>query len=480
MTVQNNGSNAAQNVKVNDPPTGFVLVPAQSSSSCVQNGAVVTCTLAALAPNSSVSFLLAFSTQNALCSSNAIDLVTVTADNIDPNLANNQTTFTTFVSCVNVPQCSDSIDNDGDGAVDYPADFSCTDASDNDESFPKAQCQDGTDNDGDGLVDYPNDPGCTSRNDNDESDSSSVTCKNGDLDIQIDPRENNVHPNDDLDYDITVTNSGNTACTVDLTARLDNDTNFRFASSGGDEDGSETVRWNDLVINRDDQRSVKLTVRVNNNVQPGQVLTLKASVPGASDTANVYVGNGSVIPVGPVVPVTGQGQVKISKYADRSTAQAGDTVNYMLTVQNLGSGPATNVVINDTYTSGQLAILDAAGGQVNGAQIQWNLGTLDANVTRTIRYTARIGSGMQNGDIVDNDAVVTSSAGTSSDTSLIRVISQLPQTGIGLFNSQGDDTWLSPMHAVTATSGAVALAGILSTMLSGLGAGAWVGRKFFI
>ena len=58
------------------------------------------------------------------------------------------------VNQVQIPQCQDNIDNDLDGAVDYPNDFSCGSASDNDETFPKAQCQDGVDNDSDGLIDY--------------------------------------------------------------------------------------------------------------------------------------------------------------------------------------------------------------------------------------------------------------------------------------------------------------------------------------
>lgn len=66
-------------------------------------------------------------------------------------------------------QCRDGIDNDGDGAVDYPADFSCSSAQDNDETNPKAQCQDGIDNDGDGHTDYLGDSKCVNRQDNNES-----------------------------------------------------------------------------------------------------------------------------------------------------------------------------------------------------------------------------------------------------------------------------------------------------------------------
>ena len=73
-----------------------------------------------------------------------------------------------------IPQCSDGIDNDGDGLIDYPKDLGCASLSDNDEYSapplppPRPACSDGVDNDGDGLVDYPKDPGCTSASDTNE------------------------------------------------------------------------------------------------------------------------------------------------------------------------------------------------------------------------------------------------------------------------------------------------------------------------
>jgi len=56
--------------------------------------------------------------------------------------------------------CSDGIDNDGDGLVDYPQDPGCRSANDFAEKHPA--CSDGLDNDGDGLVDFPDDTGCMS------------------------------------------------------------------------------------------------------------------------------------------------------------------------------------------------------------------------------------------------------------------------------------------------------------------------------
>ncbi len=69
-------------------------------------------------------------------------------------------TLGTQAQCNPIAQCGDGLDNDGDGAIDFPADFSCSDVNDNDETNPMAQCQDGLDNDGDGYIDLL-DVGCS-------------------------------------------------------------------------------------------------------------------------------------------------------------------------------------------------------------------------------------------------------------------------------------------------------------------------------
>lgn len=60
------------------------------------------------------------------------------------------------------PTCSDGVDNDNDGIVDFPKEPGCRSASDKSEKEParRPQCADGKDNDRDGKVDYPQDPGC--------------------------------------------------------------------------------------------------------------------------------------------------------------------------------------------------------------------------------------------------------------------------------------------------------------------------------
>lgn len=85
-------------------------------------------------------------------------------------------------------ECEDTIDNDGDGDIDYPDDPGCTSLGDNDETNPSNnggggsddvdECEDGDDNDGNGLIDYPNDPGCSDDDDDDESTTTVAACSN--------------------------------------------------------------------------------------------------------------------------------------------------------------------------------------------------------------------------------------------------------------------------------------------------------------
>ncbi len=64
--------------------------------------------------------------------------------------------------------CSNGVDDDGDGKIDYPADPGCTGVTDTNEyNAPPVSyaCSNGVDDDGDGKTDYPADPGCTSATD---------------------------------------------------------------------------------------------------------------------------------------------------------------------------------------------------------------------------------------------------------------------------------------------------------------------------
>ena len=80
--------------------------------------------------------------------------------------------FETVFGSGELPECSDGLDNDGDGHIDFPADSDCQDPDDDNEwggDGDDPECSDGVDNDGDGRVDFPNDPNCVDEDDDSES-----------------------------------------------------------------------------------------------------------------------------------------------------------------------------------------------------------------------------------------------------------------------------------------------------------------------
>jgi len=59
-------------------------------------------------------------------------------------------------------QCSDGLDNDNDGKIDWPFDPGCSSPNDDDETNPTTlpACSNGSDDDADGQTDFPADYGC--------------------------------------------------------------------------------------------------------------------------------------------------------------------------------------------------------------------------------------------------------------------------------------------------------------------------------
>lgn len=74
------------------------------------------------------------------------------------------------------PECSDNIDNDGDGLINLD-DPGCLSENDDNERDPLSgpACDNGIDDDNDGFFDFPDDKGCSSPEDNDETPTSNNT-----------------------------------------------------------------------------------------------------------------------------------------------------------------------------------------------------------------------------------------------------------------------------------------------------------------
>jgi uncharacterized repeat protein (TIGR01451 family) len=115
-------------------------------------------------------------------------------------------------------------------------------------------------------------------------------------------------------------------------------------------------------------------------------------------------------------------ELGITKYPDRNPANynVGDDVVFTIYTQNVGTGPANNVVITDTIPAG-FSIIDAAGGTVAGNTITWNIGNLLAGADNTIQLTLRVLDGYQGQTLVNSVSVDSLQTGIITNTSSIYV-----------------------------------------------------------
>jgi len=305
VTVTNSGPATATDVTVIDTINRpWPFNSALSSPDClVGTDNTVLCDGLTLASDENFTFILAFDVPDgAPCGGVATNTARIAADPSlnDPNPENNEATQATTVFC---SQCQDGVDNDGDGATDFPADPGCFDKNDDDESDGTTQCQDGSDNDGDGLTDL-DDPGCSDENDDDESDGT-TQCQDG-----IDNDGDGLTDLDDPGCD----------------SPQDND------------ESDATSQCQDGIDNDNDG------------------LTDFPEDPGCSSAQdNDEVNVAEVIPEADLV---------ISKSVNEATVSLNGSVVYTLTVTNSGSFTATGAVVTDPVPSANLtynAALSTAG-----------------------------------------------------------------------------------------------------------------------
>ncbi|MBM3230979.1 DUF11 domain-containing protein [Candidatus Peregrinibacteria bacterium] len=309
--------------------------------------------------------------------------------------------------------------------------------------------------------------------------------RNGDIQISVndDPDPIDICYDDKIEYDIRLTNSGNSNETVDLEADLDGDTDYRSSSDGGRERSNSRVEWNNIKVSRNSSRTVRLRVRVDTDMRDGDTVRVDVRIRGGdSDTEVTRIRNICDTPP----PNSGTPDLTIDKTADHTEALPGTSVTYTVTIRNPGNADIANATLEDQYPSQYLTIIDAGGGNDSSGTIRWNLGTLRRNSTTIVRYRARVKEGLTLGTSILNTATVRGNNLTRSDTHTI-VVPRPPQTGLGGFLKSlgGNDQYITERNEeltsdTSSQDSALPMIVWMTTILTGLAAGGAIGRKFLL
>ena len=186
-------------------------------------------------------------------------------------------------------------------------------------------------------------------------------------------------------YTLTTRNQGpSAAVSVVVTDTLPATVTFVSATGGGTVSGN-VVSWPAISsLASGSSQSVDVTVTA-----PPTGILLNIAASASSTTDPVPANNNGADPASRVTTaVTEQADVATSKTGP-ARVNAGDLVNYTISVTNLGPSPASAVMVTDPLPAGAAFVAASNGGALNGTAVQWPvIASLTAG--QTVTYSLQV------------------------------------------------------------------------------------------
>lgn len=98
-----------------------------------------------------------------------------------------------------------------------------------------------------------------------------------DIDISINASDHSVRLGDTVTFQIRLENNDNDDIQPVIRAYLDDAMSYLSSGNGGELIGDDEVKWDDVEIDEDDDRTIQLTVRINDKVRSGDTLVLRVT-----------------------------------------------------------------------------------------------------------------------------------------------------------------------------------------------------------
>lgn len=262
-----------------------------------------------------------------------------------------------------------------------------------------AICSDGIDNDRDGRVDYPQDPDCESLDDQSEGPTA--------LFLTITDDRESVGPSGELVYAITLRQQREDFLLTDVTFHVPTQANITHGSDDAVFNGS-TVVWRQVGIERGQTRRLSVFVNVNPRAREGDLIIARviASDVVATDT--------TIVRGLPPAPLTPPFAVRVSD--SHETVAPQEDLEYTIHVRNR-SRDAQTTDVRVTIPS-VLSVFGAdAGGVREPGSITWTNVLFAPGEERVLRFRARVGERLPDFTHV---RVRTQAGGvTASDTTVV-------------------------------------------------------------
>jgi len=282
-----------------------------------------------------------------------------------------------------------------------------------------SQCSDGIDNNNDGKIDYPQDDNCENLDDDYEGVSLSGNF------ISITDGHDKVQPNSAVVYVITLKQQRETARNVNIVLHLPHQSNVVSASDAGSFRG-DTVRWTNVSVYKNVTRTITVNVNVSPDAKQGEYLVARVQAEGAEATDTSLVEE--------YVPQSNDTfRVNIT---DGKEYVAPDTpLTYTIRVRNTSSiTKVTDVRVAMPYASN---FLSGSNGAVrDNYNVSWKKVSFAPNEEKIFSFTTHIDRDTVNNFLIRARAYV----GSISDVDQTIVSYGIPRNSISASISDGRNT----------------------------------------
>ena len=216
-----------------------------------------------------------------------------------------------------------------------------------------------------------------------------------------------------LNYTLQYTNSGDaTAAGTVIVDTLPDFVTFVSATPAPSSIQGRKVTWNIGSVAAKATGSIGLVVRVGDDIRDGTLLHNTATI--ASDSTPPT----AATPVDTLV--TSEPVLRISKTSSVVQVTPGQTFAYDITLENVGSDTARNVVITDVLPAETTFVSATAGGTENAGSVTWDIeaehGPMPANSSVTVHVTVRAN------DVIASGTPLLNVASATADTTDGRAI----------------------------------------------------------
>lgn len=243
------------------------------------------------------------------------------------------------------------------------------------------------------------------------SSTETITVTGSRLGITKTASEKTVKPGQTFNYVVKIENTGNApAKDVMVEDRLSDHLEFIKAEPQAGSIRGNNIKWKIDQVDAKEVKEIVITVKVKDNVEPETKIYNTATLNGCQNS------NKEVVEViGNKVKITKKANVKDNKVV------AGQEFTYTLTIQNLGSKPAKDVIVTDKLVP-ELEFVKSSPAPYKSDedinQYQWKIDNIKACGKAEITITVKVKDAAAPGTIISNTALAD---GKTSNESLVTV-----------------------------------------------------------